>query len=341
MIALRVLHQSRVVREAVFSLLPVTIGRAPGNAVRLTDPCVSRAHARIERGEDGRARIVDLGSRNGLRVGGRTVESSALEGPFVVRMGQTDVEIESIPDTPTLEIPAAVWQPRERRCGARACLVSLAVGVAGVLTAALLETSFWSPWNHTRSVGLVRAAIISALALPLLAGVLFLVLKVIGRRVRMADTMRALARTVWLVPALSMVSLAAYYPLSPSQLDLLEGVLSTGVLAVSLAGLASVRREPRSLAFTAGWAGAVFLGILGLATVAALNSRQTGEPSVDLNLQPPVAGYAGRAESFDEYLRAVRAAVRPSEDGGEPATRSGHSTADSAEPSTGPARDEP
>ena len=322
MIALRVRHDSRVVREAVFSVLPVTIGREPGNAVRLADPSVSRLHARIARGEDGRVRIFDLGSRNGLHVDGRAVGSAVLEGRLVVRIGRTDVEIESVPDSPTLEIPAAVrHHPDERRCSLAACLAYLAVGVAGILAGMLVESSFWSPWNHTRWVGLGRAAMTSALALPLFAGVLFLVLKVIGRRVRMADTMRTLAALVWLLPALSVVSLAGYYPLSPSQFELFQGVLAAVGAAVSLAVLASVRREPRSLAFTTGWAGAVLLVILGLATVTAMNSQQRGEPSVDLNLQAPLAGYAGRAESFDDYLEAVRGAAQPSGDGRAPTTR--------------------
>ena len=68
MISLQILRDGRVIREAVFSTLPVTIGRGPDNSVVLTDPSVSRSHARIERPEGGGYRLVDLGSRNGLRV---------------------------------------------------------------------------------------------------------------------------------------------------------------------------------------------------------------------------------------------------------------------------------
>jgi hypothetical protein len=272
MIALRVRHDSRVVHEAVFSLLPVE---------------------------------------------GQAVESARFEGPLVVRIGKTDIEIEPVADRPALEIPVAGRRPETRRRGAPASLVYLALGVAGILTGKLLDASFWSPWNHTRWVGLVRDAITSGLALPLAAGALFLVLKVIGRRVRMADTLRALALLTWLVSALGVVFLAAYYPLAPSQLTLFQGTLAAVAAAVGVAILASVRREPRSLAFTAGWAAAVLVVIAGLATMAAMNSRQTGEPSVDLNLQAPIAGYAGRAESFDDYLSAVRSAARSSENGRE------------------------
>jgi putative peptide zinc metalloprotease protein len=52
----------------------ITIGRAPGNQVRLDDPAVSRQHARIRAGEDGGAAILeDVGSRYGTWVDDRQV----------------------------------------------------------------------------------------------------------------------------------------------------------------------------------------------------------------------------------------------------------------------------
>jgi hypothetical protein len=237
-----------------------------------------------------------------LHVDGRAVESAPLEGPLVVRIGQTSIELEPVAESPTLEIPVTGWRPERRRRGVPACLAYLALGVAGVLIGKLVEPSFWSPWNHTRWIGLLGDAITTGLALPLAAGALFLVLKVIGRLVRMADTLRALALLAWLFPVLNVVFLAAYYPLAPSQLSLFQGALAAVAVAIALATLASVRREPRSLAFTSAWAATVLVVIAGLATMASMSSRQTGEPNVDLSLQAPLAGYAGRAESLDDYL---------------------------------------
>jgi hypothetical protein len=261
-----------------------------------------------------------------LDVDGPAADSALLERSIAVRIGRMEIELEPVADGPTLEIAATGGHRAERSHGALACLAHLAIGVAGILAGKLVETSFWSPWNHTRWVGLIRDAITAGLALPLAAGALFLVLKVIGRPVRMADTLRALALLTWIVPLLSVVFLAAYYPLSPSQLALFQGALAAVAVAVGVAILANVRREPRSLAFTSGWAAAVFVVIVGLATMAAMTSRQTGEPSVDLSLQAPLGGYAGRAESFDDYLRRVRSAAGSSEDGRErPAqAREGH-----------------
>jgi putative peptide zinc metalloprotease protein len=61
----------------------LTIGRAPGNAVQLSDPAVSRLHARISpaNGHGGPV-IEDAGSSYGTWVDGRRVD-----GPFVLRDG--------------------------------------------------------------------------------------------------------------------------------------------------------------------------------------------------------------------------------------------------------------
>jgi hypothetical protein len=307
MIAIRVLQDSKVVREVV-SAVPLTIGREPGSAVVLADGSVSRTHARIEHGEDGQLRVVDLGSRNGLYVDGRKAPSAVLDRRLTLRLGQTELEVEPVSDSPTLEIPATAWRQEERRRGTAARLGYLAVGVAGILASQLLQASFWSPWNHTRWVGLLFGGVAAAVALPLVAGLLFLVLKVVGRRVRLADTLRALGLLSWLVPATNVVLLVAYYPLSPSQYALFQLGLGAVAAAATVAVLASVRREPRSSAFTLGWAAIVLVFVAGFMAISAMTSRERGLPDVDLNLQAPLAGYAGRAESFDDYLGAVRQA---------------------------------
>lgn len=52
----------------------VVIGRSPGCHITIEDPLVSREHVRIRVLEAGGAVLVDLGSRNGVRVNGRPVE---------------------------------------------------------------------------------------------------------------------------------------------------------------------------------------------------------------------------------------------------------------------------
>ncbi len=309
MIALRVLHRGRVVREEVFPDLPVTIGRGAGNGLVLVDPSVSREHARVERTEDGQLRLVDLGSRNGLFVGRRAVPEVPLDRRVVCRVGRVVLEVEPVSDAPTLEVDAREWRRLRRRRSLLHPLLYLLGGVAGVAVGSVVDPSFWSPSDHTRWVGLVGIALGSALGLSLTAGALFVVLKALGRQVRMADTLRAVALLTWLGPAVSLLMLAAYYPLSASALSGLDGITTTLVITAVVVTLASVRREPLSARFLLGWAGGTLLLIAAMTSAWSISRRQTGPPSVDLRVQAPVAGYAGKAGSLEDYLGDVRDAA--------------------------------
>jgi transcriptional regulator with AAA-type ATPase domain len=65
-----------------------TVGRDESSDVRLTGNDVSRRHAVLRRSsEDGRVTIADLGSRNGVRVGGRIGAEAVLAPGDVVRLG--------------------------------------------------------------------------------------------------------------------------------------------------------------------------------------------------------------------------------------------------------------
>jgi hypothetical protein len=215
-----------------------------------------------------------------------------------------------IADRPAVESPAApsTSQPAQPRTWP-AALAWTALGVAGAVVTTLAEPSFWSPWNHTPAIGLARITLSTAFGLPTVAAVLFLVLKVAGRHVRLVDVLRTLGSLVWLIPAIDAASLAAYYPLSPAQLSLFQGALVALLLPTIVAAIASIRREPRSLGFTAAWAVGTLAFLLGVSTLDRTSSQERGQPTFDLELLPPVAGYAGRAESLDDYLASIRSAA--------------------------------
>ncbi|GAA2058062.1 FHA domain-containing protein [Streptomyces carpaticus] len=59
---------------------PLSIGRAPGSALRLNDPSVSRFHAQLTATETG-WQLRDLGSANGTWVNGRRVTDTLPVGP--------------------------------------------------------------------------------------------------------------------------------------------------------------------------------------------------------------------------------------------------------------------
>ncbi len=74
----------------------ITVGRddAVATACITIDRYISRKHARLYREEDGTLRLADLASRNGTRVGGRTLadpEPIGLGEPFVI--GRTTLRV--------------------------------------------------------------------------------------------------------------------------------------------------------------------------------------------------------------------------------------------------------
>jgi len=69
----------------------ILIGRSPSAAIRLSDPTVSRLHARIER-RGTHAYVEDLGSRNGTLLNGtQLARESALTPGDRVRVGSTEI----------------------------------------------------------------------------------------------------------------------------------------------------------------------------------------------------------------------------------------------------------
>lgn len=69
----------------------ILIGRSPSAAVRLSDPTVSRLHARIER-RGSHAYVQDLGSRNGTLLNGTPLAREMPLSPGDrVRVGATEI----------------------------------------------------------------------------------------------------------------------------------------------------------------------------------------------------------------------------------------------------------
>lgn len=69
----------------------VILGRSPECQITIDDPLVSRQHARISI-HDNEARVVDLGSRNGVRVNGNLIRGEAtLKHNDRVRLGTQDL----------------------------------------------------------------------------------------------------------------------------------------------------------------------------------------------------------------------------------------------------------
>jgi len=92
-----------------------TLGRDAACTVRLRDPSVSRRHARVERSGGG-WRVVDLGSRNGVRVGGKRVESAVLDDGAVFKCGELELRFraEEGATMATVTVPSVRSRPKAR-----------------------------------------------------------------------------------------------------------------------------------------------------------------------------------------------------------------------------------
>ncbi len=104
------------------------IGRlAPDEDGRLgEDAEISRRHAYVSRGSDGRLTIEDLGSANGTFVNGERIDAPRmLEAGDVVRMGQTVLEVTDasggVPETSSSVAPAPTTSSRSPQGGSSSC----------------------------------------------------------------------------------------------------------------------------------------------------------------------------------------------------------------------------
>ncbi len=308
MIALRLLRDGAVVREALFAALPVSLGRGPENAVVIADASVSRNHARLEHDAAGKLVLTDLGSVNGLHSGPTRVPQLSVSGVVRCRLGSVEIEIEPVSEDPTLEVSVPDWHHLEQRRGLGHHAMYLGVGVLGFAVTELMTPGFWSPWQRSRVSELLGSVFGGLLLLPLLAFLLFVALKAAGRRVRVADTLCALARLVWLMPLWFALTSLAYYLLGSGALALASQALTWAALVVAILSLVTLRRTGRGPGFALAWVAAVTVLWAGLGLTRSLASQRLGMPENAYTVLPPAAGFPGSASDLDAYLEDVRAA---------------------------------
>lgn len=71
---------------------PTVIGRAPDCDISVRDIILSRHHCKLTPVDAGGWAIEDLGSKNGTRIGGETVQYSVLQDGVSIRIGKTQVK---------------------------------------------------------------------------------------------------------------------------------------------------------------------------------------------------------------------------------------------------------
>jgi len=144
----------------------LAIGRAEGNAIRLTAKDVSRRHARLTR-RDGRIYVEDLNSFTGVRVNGDRVHGTReIHEGDLVEIGDYDLTLLRAPgEEPALgshseDVTAPIRAPGgSSRRRARVATLVLVVLVAAVLAAALWIRSARGAEKGQRSPSSARHAV--------------------------------------------------------------------------------------------------------------------------------------------------------------------------------------
>ena len=86
-----VIHEDEEARSVVLAADVATIGRLPACEVMISDKGASRRHAQIRR-KDGTHTLTDLGSTNGTRLNGQTIQSRELADGDRITIGTTVLE---------------------------------------------------------------------------------------------------------------------------------------------------------------------------------------------------------------------------------------------------------
>ncbi len=314
MLVIRVLRDGALVREQLFPSTPIRIGRSAESDLILTDPSVSRDHARIERDPGGALVILDGSGTNGLYAGPRRVASEPLSGRLRARLGLAEIEIEEVSAEATQPISLEDLHGLDQRRTPLTWVKYVVIALAALILETILSPEFWSPWNSQRLVGVVWQGASELVAIMVIASILLGLLRAAGRKVRMADVLKHFAVFAWLRPLAVGVSLLGYYLLSDGLAGSLRSWLPSLAIVAFLAQATTIRRPPPNRTFRWRWAAVVLLVLVGVEFTRAYSARRMGQPEMDHTMQAPLPGLgAGRSVSFEEYAAAVEAAGKKSE----------------------------
>jgi hypothetical protein len=232
-------------------------------------------------------------------------------GSLRCRLGTVDLELVLSSNEATQEIPVASSSgPRK---WASVPLLWMA-GVAAGGFSALVEPAYWSPWRPDRLTDLLKFTLSLAVGLPVLAFVLIGLLRVVGRKARFSQALRALALVAWGSALLRLVLAASTYALSIRAHAFLASVLQAAATVVIIASLACVARPGPRLRFFAMWAAAVTVVIGAVVAIEALAARQVGMPELDYGVNAPILGITGPASDLETYLRILNEDFAAAED---------------------------
>src|SRR5690606_28847768 len=103
-ISFRIFLHDQLVDTRSFDQDVIKLGRLASSHLRLDHDAIARMHAVIEVGQDGNARLVDLGSQSGTRHNGNLIDrSSALRSGDTLELGPYRIEFAIADAMPQLE----------------------------------------------------------------------------------------------------------------------------------------------------------------------------------------------------------------------------------------------
>lgn len=147
----------------------LTIGRDGDCDLVLADQRVSRRHASLQRGADGRVTVLDLDSGNGTFIDGRRAQSAALEGGEQIQLGDTVLTF-SLDEPPDVAVGTVISGRQSSRTRSslqrlvlkrsrRATIASGAAILAAIVTGGLFVAGVLTPGGQDDAVRrVVRAA---------------------------------------------------------------------------------------------------------------------------------------------------------------------------------------
>ena len=94
-----------------------TLGSGSSNELVLPVPGISKRHVRLERVEGGLL-LVDLGSKNGIRVDGKRLERAELRRGSCVKLGRAELQIEDVASS-EVDVALVLERARQERSPAR------------------------------------------------------------------------------------------------------------------------------------------------------------------------------------------------------------------------------
>jgi FtsH-binding integral membrane protein len=206
----------------------------------------------------------------------------------------------------TREVPVAEWNQQNRRRTLRHFVAYILIGASAVILEEFLKMSTWANKPDENWVGLGEEALMALMGVPIAGLILLIVLKSIGRKVRLADTLLAMAVVMWLAPLLRVLGWVTHYVASGSVGDVIQLLATAGGTVFVLVYLASLRRDPKSRAFQYTVAAVAILIFIGSKGLKKYSSNDDNSQNTDFYLRPPIMEFVGPTHSLEEFMRESR-----------------------------------